>query len=223
MNRRKRISAAAPCSLPGKAQYAGEGKEDFRNDRRLEELVKLARDGNQWAWNSLLCRFLPLVQLIARRHGLQSQDAEDVNQVVWLKLLQHIKSIRNTRSLAGWIATTSRNECVNVIRRSRPLVLFDDWPSFFDAAHTVSYDWIEEAAAHERKRALARALKGLSSRHRQLLNLLVADPPLSYVEIGKRMGMPVGSIGPTRLRVIARLRESMGMAGDSPERRRESA
>ncbi|MFI7127825.1 RNA polymerase sigma factor [Nonomuraea sp. NPDC050153] len=212
-----------PCSLPGNAQHSGESTGDYRNDRRLEELVKLARDGNQPAWDGLLCRFLPLVQLIARRYGLQRQDVEDVNQVVWLKLLQHIKRIRDTRSLAGWIATTSRNECVNVIRRSRPLVLFDDWPSSFDAAHTVSYDWIEEAAAHERKRALARGLKGLSRQHRELLNLLAADPPLSYVEIGKRMGMPVGSIGPTRLRAIARLRELMGVAAGAPEQRRESA
>ncbi|GAA2846374.1 sigma-70 family RNA polymerase sigma factor [Streptosporangium fragile] len=213
---------AASRSLPGKVRRSDEDKRDSHNDHHLEELVELARGGNQRAWNSLLRRFLPLVQLIARRYELQRQDIEDVNQVVWLKLLQHIKSIRDTRSLAGWIATTSRNECVNVIRRSRPLVLFGDWPSAFDAAHTISYDWTEEATAYERKRALARALEDLSSQHRELLNLLAANPPLSYAEIGKRMGMPVGSIGPTRLRAIARLRESMGTTG-APERRREPA
>ncbi len=217
MDRRKTISNLS-CPLPEKGQ-----EEDPSPDHCLEELVKLARDGNQWAWGDLLRRFLPLVQLIARRHGLKGHDVEDVNQVVWLKLLQHIKSIRDTRSLPRWIATTSRNESVNVIRRSRPLVLFDDWPSFFETAHTVSYDWIEEVAAYERRRALADALDDLSSQHRELLNLLARDPPLSYVEIGRRMGMPVGSIGPTRRRVIARLQELMRGSAGSPPQQRKSA
>ena len=42
-----------------------------------------------------------------------------------------------------------------------------------------------------------------------LLALLVASPPLSYEEIGARLGMPVGSIGPTRGRCLKKLRDLM--------------
>jgi DNA-directed RNA polymerase specialized sigma24 family protein len=45
------------------------------------------------------------------------------------------------------------------------------------------------------------------------MELLMASPVISYQDIGARLGMPVGSIGPTRARILARLREALATAG----------
>jgi RNA polymerase sigma factor (sigma-70 family) len=58
----------------------------------------------------------------------------------------------------------------------------------------------------ERHQALRDALAELSPNHRELLLLLVTDPPISYREISRLLGIPIGSIGPTRARCLERLR-----------------
>ncbi|HVD89336.1 MAG TPA: hypothetical protein VNB91_10630, partial [Jatrophihabitantaceae bacterium] len=45
----------------------------------------------------------------------------------------------------------------------------------------------------------------------QLLLLLVADPPVPYCEISRRMNLPVGSIGPTRARLLRKLQKSVAV------------
>jgi DNA-directed RNA polymerase specialized sigma24 family protein len=66
--------------------------------------------------------------------------------------------------------------------------------------------------AAERHAALRAALAGLPPCGRQLSAMLTADPPVPYAEISARLGIAVGSIGPTRARYLDRLRRHRAIA-----------
>jgi RNA polymerase sigma factor (sigma-70 family) len=136
--------------------------------------------------------------------GLSRSDAADVAQLTWIRLWQHGRQIRESERLAGWLVSTARREAIRVATASSRYVLSAD-PSAEQvrsgpaALHDVypfdrEYDGIVE-------QALAR----LPARYRTLLRLLSSDLELSYSEIADRMGVPIGSIGPMRMRAIRML------------------
>ena len=176
------------------------------------ELVAAALDGDQQAWNRLVDRYTPLVLSVVRRYRLSGSDAEDVVQTVWLRLVEQLGRIRQAQALPGWIVTTTGHECLHVIkgrRRAVPTDLSDEgWPQG-TGDPAVDTDLL----AAERHAALLAALAELPERQRAVLLLLLQDPPLPYEEIGRRLGVPVGSIGPTRARALERIRSSAAMQG----------
>jgi RNA polymerase sigma factor (sigma-70 family) len=179
---------------------------DFDDDESsVSQLVAAALQGDHTSWNRLVDRFTPLLLSVIRRHRLQGDDAEDVVQTVWLRLVEKLEGIREPEALPGWIITTARNECLHLIKARRfvsPTDLEDrGWPEGTGPS-AVDSDLLEV----ERHEALLMALAELPERQRALLLLLIEDPPLSYEEIGRRLGVPVGSIGPTRARALARVR-----------------
>src|SRR4051794_18819190 len=175
----------------------------------VEQLVEAARDGDAAAWDALVERFLPLVTAVIRRLRLSPADADDVNQTVWLRLVEHLDGLREPRALPGWLATTARNEGLRVIRsRGRDLPV-DPGGSTFD---TPEHSDPGEALVQDlRSHALREAVLELPEKRRVLLLLLLADPPLSYDEISARLGIPKGSIGPTRARALEQLRNSRAL------------
>jgi len=187
-------------------------------------LVQGARQGDQLAWDELVERFLPLVSALIARHRLRGPDADDVNQTVWLRLVEHLSDLREPRALPGWIATTTRHECLRVIDRSRRTLAVDPQsaPQFDRPDEQGSLD--DDLLALERQQALRAALAELPDDRRELLTLLLADPPLPYREVSRLLGIPVGSIGPTRARALEQLRNSTALrgflAGASTEQRR---
>src|SRR4051812_432578 len=86
-------------------------------DGTVAALVRRARDGDQEAWNALVERFSPLIASVCRRFGLPEADLLDVGQSVWLALLEHLDDLRDAQALGGWIATTARRECLQVVAR----------------------------------------------------------------------------------------------------------
>jgi RNA polymerase sigma factor (sigma-70 family) len=168
----------------------------------VSELVARALDGDSCAWERLVERFLPLMLSVVRRHRLRDAEAEDVAQTVWLRLVEHLGTIREPRALPGWIVTTTRNECLHVLRGRRivPSADLDTRESPDEAG--PGYDLLEG----ERHEALLVALAELPERQRDMLLLLIEDPPVPYEEIARRLGMPIGSIGPTRARALTRIR-----------------
>jgi RNA polymerase sigma factor (sigma-70 family) len=172
---------------------------------RVADLVARAGTGDQQAWNALVDRFLPLVTSVISRFRLSHADAEDVNQTVWLRLVEHLDDLREPGALPGWLVTTTRNEALRLVRKSdrqRPIDPHT-WHEPDAAAETSVDDLL---LREERHHALVDGLGELRPESRELLLFLLSDPPLSYAEIGRRLGRPVGSIGPTRARVLAELR-----------------
>jgi RNA polymerase sigma factor (sigma-70 family) len=192
----------------------GRGKETaMRDDASVIDLVARVGDGDQDAWNELVERYSPLVWSICLRYRLDRYDIDDVGQSVWLLLIERIGTIREPAALPGWLATTTRNECLRVLRVTRRhdhggLPPEDRMPVAPNAA-PIDRDIL----AAERDAALRAAFDGLSDGCRELLSLLVADPPVSYAEISAALGVAVGSVGPTRARCLERLRRSPQLAG----------
>jgi RNA polymerase sigma factor (sigma-70 family) len=177
-------------------------------DPIVTALVIRAADGDQGAWNGIVERYAPLVWAICTRNGLTRHDIDDVGQSVWLLLVKNIGTIREPAALPGWLATTTRNECLRARRTSRRNdhveLPPEDQMLPGDAGPSVE----DELLAAERDAALRAALAELPRRCRELLLMLVSDPPRSYTEISATLGMAVGSIGPTRARCLERLRQS---------------
>ncbi len=82
----------------------------------MGEVVRAAAQGSQQAWDVLVDRYMPLVISVARGFRLSSKDVEDISQTVWLRLVEHIDSLREPRALPGWIVTTARREAIRVQR-----------------------------------------------------------------------------------------------------------
>ena len=71
------------------------------------------------AWDEIVDRYAPLVWSICLRHQLSRQDTDDVGQSVWLLLVEQIGSLREPAALPGWLATTTRRECLRVLRAAK--------------------------------------------------------------------------------------------------------
>jgi len=174
----------------------------------LAAMVNCAAAGDRDAWDWIVERYAPLVYATCQRYRLPAHEVEDVGQRVWLLLLEQIGNLREPAALPGWLATTTSRECLRALRaaqRSQPL---PGW-SAHDAMDDATVD--AKILAVQRDAALHAAMAGLPKRCRQLLAMLVSDPPRSYAEISAELGIPIGSIGPQRSRCLERLRRSIAV------------
>ncbi len=179
----------------------------------LQHLIRAANEGDQAAWDAIVDRFAGLVWATVRAHRLADSDASDVAQTTWLRLVENLDRIHDPERLAGWIVTTTRRECLRVIgRRGRELPTAAT--EVFDRARADPV--ISEILTDERDVALLRAFETLDERCRMLLRLLAAAEPPSYEQVGVALGMPIGSIGPTRARCLEKLRRSPQFADIEP-------
>ena len=178
-------------------------------------LVRSAANGDEAAWRGLVTRFSSLVWAVARAHRLTNADAADVYQTTWLRLAEHIGRIEHPDRVGAWLATAARRECLQSLRSAAKTAPTDDMDRL-DTTPAVGNPTEEAVLAAETERedaaraaAMWRAFSRLSGRCRELLRILMATPPPSYAEVAAALGLPVGSIGPTRARCLQRLREEM--------------
>lgn len=178
-------------------------------DNPITWLVDAAAAGDELAWQEIVNRYSPLLASVIRSFRLSPAETQDIAQTVWLRLVEHLAGLREPRALPTWIITTSKREALRYVSDRRRTVPHDPLaPSRLDtAAEDVGPDVdLLRAEQHE---ALLAGLAELPPRQRELLILLAEDPPLSYAEISRRTGTPVGSIGPTRGRALERLRQTV--------------
>jgi RNA polymerase sigma factor (sigma-70 family) len=184
----------------------------MRDDPSVVALVTRAAGDDYEAWNEIVERYVPLVWAICTRYQLSRDDSEDVGQTVWLLLVEQLGKLREPAALPGWLATTTRRECLRVVtatRKRQPAgAMLDDTPPLPD---DPAID--EEMLIAERNAALRVAFAGLPRQGQQLLSMLFRDPPCSYSEIRDTLGIPMGSIGPKRARYLERLRQSPALIG----------
>jgi RNA polymerase sigma factor (sigma-70 family) len=186
----------------------GTRRRTIADARAIKHVVTAATAGDTTALSALIDRFGTRIRGVARRHRLAAHDVEDVMQATWLKLLEHGDSIRDPLAVGAWLETTARRECVRVLTsttRERPT---DELPE--EPEPPVDE---RELVAAERRAALATALEHLPRKQQRLLLMLLVEPAPSYVEISRALDMPIGSIGPTRARSLARLRENQALTG----------
>jgi RNA polymerase sigma factor (sigma-70 family) len=194
------LPAGRPAAAPGRPSRA----------RGLDHTVKAAAAGDGEAWSALVEQFGTRVHAVARKHRLGAHDVEDVAQTTWLRLLERIETVREPAALGAWLETTTRRESLRVIRNSgRNGVSSGDLGSE-PADPTVAEDRL---VAAERRAGLVAGVERLPADQKRLVSMLVCDPAPSYAEISRALDMPIGSIGPTRGRVLARLRQDRELVG----------
>ena len=200
------MTAEATCTLEPPSPANSDA------DCSVSDLVARARSGDRQAWDALVERYAPLIWSICRRHRLGRADADDVGQSVWLRLLNQLDRIREPAALPGWLSTTTRRECLHVLSAAQgphATIYALDVESLPDQrAGTAD----QELLAAERHAALRAAFTQLPPNGQQLLALLTADPPTPYADISAQLGIPVGSIGPTRSRYLDKIRRHPAIA-----------
>ena len=181
-------------------------------DPVVADLVTRAGNDDKQAWDELVERYSPLIWRICRRYRLGDADAEDAGQSVWLRLVDQLDKVRDPAALPGWLATTTRRECLRVLRAAQgPLTagyVLDAALLPDEQAGTAE----QELLVAECHAALREAFTHLPPEGQQLIALLVADPPVPYAEISARLGIPVGSIGPNRSRCLDKIRRYPAIA-----------
>ncbi|MEU9828960.1 RNA polymerase sigma factor [Micromonospora chersina] len=178
---------------------------------RLGERLERARAGDHDALDEVVRELNPLLWRVARAQGLTAEEAADVVQTAWLELVRGLHTIRSSSALTAWLVTTTRRESWRVrglAQRQAP----------HDAATLESSPDPDPGPAdlllsEERDRALWRHVARLPERCRALLRIVAHVDRPDYAAVAEALGMPRGSIGPTRGRCLAKLREML--AGDS--------
>jgi RNA polymerase sigma factor (sigma-70 family) len=171
------------------------------------ELVRRAAKGDELAWRQIIDQHGPSLRRVSSAYQLGEAEAADAVATVWLKLVENIGSLRDGSSVPGWLMSTLRTEClarVSERSRERPLA---DFAGVEELADVIDFDrWLLDA---DRRQTVQRAMTKLSEQQRQLLGMLFADPTPSYAEISANLAIPIDSIGPTRCRLLDKLRDAM--------------
>jgi len=179
---------------------------------RAANAFRAHRDGQPAGMSTLVEEVTPLLWAVARQQGLHHQAAEDVVQNTWLKLVEHAPDIADPQSVLKWLITTTKRDAWSTVsrgHREEPAARSDvrdvepdvTAPSPEVSVLTDADDrlvWQHFATLPERCKALLRAIA-------------FADKP-DYASVAQALGMPVGSIGPTRGRCLAKLR--LALAAD---------
>lgn len=177
----------------------------------LEILVRKCKAGDSASWGQLVERFQSLVWSSIYRVGLRNEDAEDTFQKVFLILYKNLDRIDSDLALPKWLATTAAREAIRLHRQNRQKTT-----TSFDAIENLDEMLAsEEASAEEitiaavQSASMRRILGKLPGKCPQLLLMLYSDNESSYQEVKTKLGIPSGSIGPTRSRCIERLRKAL--------------
>jgi RNA polymerase sigma factor (sigma-70 family) len=171
----------------------------------LSALLRQSCNADAVAWNELVRRFGRLLLHTARGVGLSESDAADVAQLTWIRLWEHGHQIRDPECLPAWLVATARREALRVALSGKRYVLCADpatehaeraWPAVTDV-YPIDGEYepfLEEAVAR------------LPAGYQRLIRLLMSDNCPSYSEVARQLDLPIGSIGPMRMRALQMLR-----------------
>lgn len=177
------------------------------DERDDPALIDACLRGDRAAWDELVRRYARLVWSVGRRNGLSASDADDVHQVVFATLVRRLHELRDRGRLSSWLITTTSRECWRLRNRDRNR----------PGGGAVEDDRIAAPSSdrdEEEMQLVRGAMDRLDARCRDLLTaLFTAQGEPHYPEIAERLGMPIGSIGPTRARCLAKLESLLRAAG----------
>lgn len=173
---------------------------------RAGELFTAYREGRSEAMGELVELLTPLLWQVARSHGCALHAAEDAVQEVWLRLVDHAADVREPLAVLGWLVVAVKREAWRDGRQSRR--------NAYDETGTVDPGEVGEdpetlTILTERQRTLWAAVGDLPDRCRVLLRLVAFVDRPDYDQVSTALGMPRGSIGPTRGRCLDKLRRSL--------------
>jgi RNA polymerase sigma factor (sigma-70 family) len=176
------------------------------------DLVQRCLAGDRPAWAALLARYGDLVYGLLYRAGLDADARADAFQEVSVLLWKNLKRVQRADRLVPWIATTTRRVAWRQKKRGKARDARQRAVARGEASPAASPE--ESAAALEEEQAVREALGSLEERCRRLLRALYFEAEgEGYDEVARRLGVPRGSIGPTRRRCLERLRAELAARG----------
>jgi RNA polymerase sigma factor (sigma-70 family) len=178
----------------------GTGRAD-----RVGAYLERARSGEKAALSEIVRELNPLLWHVVRAEGLTAEEATDVVQTTWLELLRRLDDIRSPRAVTSWLVTAARREAWRVRELSRRRI--PDGAAQLESVADPDPGPGERLLSDERDKTLWRHFQQLPERCRTLLRIVAQVARPDYATVAEAMGMPVGSIGPTRGRCLAKLRE----------------
>ena len=186
--------------------------------RTSTELVSRIRAGDERAWREMSDRYEPLLRWIARQCRLSAEDTDDVVQLTWLDCLEHIDQLSDPCRLGGWLATICRRECFRLASKGRREVPLSGpgLARLIDDGGPEDDPYVKVVVRDQHNR-LYHAISALPERQKILVVELLRQEGASYLDLSQRLGLPVGSIGPTRQRAVTRLRLDPRLADLSSE------
>jgi RNA polymerase sigma factor (sigma-70 family) len=179
-------------------------------DTDVTDLLARAARGDQPAWTALTRRFAPLLWSRVRQYRLQDADGFDVVQTTWMYLAENLHRIHSPAHLAGWLSTVASRECLRALKRNSRAVLSED---VMDGVADRDTGPEGRAVASAVETALRTAVAELPPHRRALIAALFADDRKPYAEVARELGVPIGSLGPTRARTLAELRRVLQARG----------
>jgi len=200
--------------LDGQQAAPAQSRVESSSALAASVLVQRCLQGDAAAWRTLVERYTRLVHSVPARQGFAPAEVEDVGQEVFLALAQNLHAVQDAERLPAWLLTTTRRACWRLSARRRGEQPLEEADSAGSEERSPRRELIsplptpEEALDNwNRQETLYAALDKLPDRCRQLLTLIFLDPQEpSYDEISAVLGMPKGSIGPTRNRCLQQLR-----------------
>lgn len=192
-----------PSSRTGPARTGPGGSADD-----AARLFRAWRSGRPEAAGDLVRLLTPTLWHVARAYRLDAASAEDCVQTTWLALARHRDAVRDPQAVLGWLLTTVRREAARTARAARredadpePVLDLTADPAPGPATQVVTADG---------DRRLWRAVSALPERCQRLLRVIAFSERPDYAALSEDLGMPVGSIGPTRGRCLEKLRKALG-------------
>lgn len=174
---------------------------------RVGDQFQRWQGGEEEALADLVQTMTPVLWHVVRAYRLSASQAEDVIAVTWFQLIHAHAQIRDPRCVGGWLTTTARREAWRTVRTDGRTAVLDRealdlvLPRQRSAEADVQY-----AADCDR---LWQAVDGLPDRCRRLLRIVAFERRPHYAQLAVDLGIPVGSIGPTRSRCLAKLRVAL--------------
>ncbi len=166
-----------------------------------DELVRMVLNGDRDAESELFARHHGFMRGIASVANLPVYEWDDCIQTSWERAMRSIDRLREIRAFKSWLATIARNEAVTMHRRRNR-----EQPSVAtELDQMVEIDLDHNMIASDQRRALITALGTLDAADRHLIDLLFVQRQ-PYRTVAAEIGCRIGSIGPTRGRVLNRLK-----------------
>ncbi len=167
------------------------------------------RAGDHAALDDLVRSLTPVLWHVVRSYGLPSDQAEDVVQTAWLTLVRRHESISDPQAVSAWLTTTARREAWRVSKAAGLAVSLGD--EVIESRLPHHNDTATEVVTANEQNRLWDCVHELSPRCQRLLRIVAFDNRPDYASIAEELGMPIGSIGPTRGRCLAKLKALIGL------------
>ncbi len=177
------------------------------NQSRYKKLIESCIEGDESAWEELVEKITPAILSVCRTMRLSSEESLDIFGQVCYLLLHNLSQLKSSDKIIGYVSTITRREILRIIRRKQLFDTID--PEIRKSISVTEFENPEVLLKQsESSEKLIKAVMQLPEKEYKLIRLLFLDETEpSYEEISKKLNIPVSSIGPTRIRILNKLKK----------------